>query len=542
MAIISPYRNKRILIIDDVAEMRSSIRSQVSSLGVEQTSVAATVRDAPDLLKTSNRFDIILCDYYLGGATDGQQFLEYIRSSGIISRATLFLMITAEQGYTSVITAAECLPDDYLLKPFTADALKSRIDRLLDKKQRLARIDKLQDQGRWQEMIAACDEIIAARDKYLLDAMRIKGNALLMTNRFDEAIEFYRRALQMRSMPWAKLGLAKAYQGSGQPEQAKLALNELLAETPRFLAAYDALGRLHRECGEADDALRILDKACELSPNALARHRAIAGIAEEAADFGRVEKALRTVVQKTRNSPLRDLGDYASLGNALTELGDTEKAIALITEAKTSFRNVGDTTLLAAVEAVAQHKAGNPELAQQALERAMQGGAQGISEAAKLAVAKACLVHGRQDEAEQMLKDVVQNNPDQSVLHASITQMMKTHGNAERAEYLVSNSNAEVIQINDEAVRKGQSGDFRTAAAMLREAAERLPGNLQIVANAAYALLLDVYTNGVDADKLRDAHRYHQMLLAKDQRHPRLGPIAALLAKIQRKFKLPVIS
>ena len=451
-------------------------------------------------------------------------------------------MITAEQGYTSVITAAECLPDDYLLKPFTADALKSRIDRLLDKKQRLARIDKLQDQGRWQEMIAACDEIIAARDKYLLDAMRIKGNALLMTNRFDEAIEFYRRALQMRSMPWAKLGLAKAYQGSGQPEQAKLALNELLAETPRFLAAYDALGRLHRECGEADDALRILDKACELSPNALARHRAIAGIAEEAADFGRVEKALRTVVQKTRNSPLRDLGDYASLGNALTELGDTEKAIALITEAKTSFRNVGDTTLLAAVEAVAQHKAGNPELAQQALERAMQGGAQGISEAAKLAVAKACLVHGRQDEAEQMLKDVVQNNPDQSVLHASITQMMKTHGNAERAEYLVSNSNAEVIQINDEAVRKGQSGDFRTAAAMLREAAERLPGNLQIVANAAYALLLDVYTNGVDADKLRDAHRYHQMLLAKDQRHPRLGPIAALLAKIQRKFKLPVIS
>jgi len=542
MAIISPYRNKRILIIDDVAEMRSSIRSQVSSLGVEQTSVAGTVRDALEMLKTSNRFDIILCDYYLGGATDGQQFLEYVRSSGIISRSTLFLMITAEQGYTSVITAAECLPDDYLLKPFTADSLKSRIDRLLDKKQRLAQIDKLQDQSRWQEIVVACDEIIAAKDKFLLDALRIKGNALIMTQRFDEAIEFYQRALQMRSMPWAKLGLAKAYQGSGQLEQAKHALNELLAETPRFLAAYDALGCLLRESGESDNALRVLDKACEMSPNSLARHRAIAGIAEETADFGRVEKALRTVVQKTRNSPLRDLNDYANLGNALTELGDTEQAISLISEAKNSFRNTGDTTLLAAVEAVAQHKAGNPELAQQALERVMQGGTQGLSEAVKLAVAKACLVHGRHNEAEQILKEVVQNNPDQTVLHASITQMMKTHGNAERAETLISNSNAEIIQINDEAVRKGQAGDFRTAAAMLREAAERLPGNPQIIANAAYALFLDVYTNGVDADKLRDAHRYHQMLLAKNQRHPRLGPIAALVAKIQRKFKLPAIS
>lgn len=542
MAIISPYRNKRILIIDDVAEMRSSIRSQVSSLGVEQTSVAGTVRDALEMLKTSNRFDIILCDYYLGGATDGQQFLEYVRSRGIISRATLFLMITAEQGYKSVITAAECLPDDYLLKPFTADSLKSRIDRLLDKKQRLAQIDKLQDQSRWQEIVVACDEIIAAKDKFLLDALRIKGNALIMTQRFDEAIEFYQRALQMRSMPWAKLGLAKAYQGSGQMEQAKHALNELLAETPRFLAAYDALGCLLRESGESDNALRVLDKACEMSPNSLARHRAIAGIAEETADFGRVEKALRTVVQKTRNSPLRDLNDYANLGNALTELGDTEQAIALISEAKNSFRNADDTPLLAAVEAVAQHKAGNPELAQQALERVIQGGTQGLSEAVKLAVAKACLVHGRHHEAEQILKEVVQNNPDQTVLHASITQMMKTHGNAERAETLISNSNAEIIQINDEAVRKGQAGDFKTAASMLREAAERLPGNSQIIANAAYALFLDVYTNGVDADKLRDAHRYHQMLLAKNQRHPRLGPIAALVAKIQRKFKLPAIS
>ncbi len=541
MAILSPYRGKRILIIDDVAAMRTSIRSQVISLGIDQANVAADVRRALELLQSS-RFDIILCDYYLGGSTDGQQFLEYLRTRKIISRAAVFVMITAEKRYASVITAAECMPDDYLLKPFTAETLRSRLDRLLEKKLRLARIDQLHDQGRWSEIIPLCDQIIAARDKFLVDALRVKGNALIMAGRFEQAIDFYRQALQMRSMPWAKLGLARAYQGSGDGEQAKRTLTDLVAETPRFLAAYDVLGRLHRDAGEVDEALNILDRACELSPNALARHRAIAACAEDVADFGRVEQAMSTVLQKTRNTPLRDVDDYARLGNAWTELGDAGKAIALITEARTSFKEAGETPFLAAVEAVAQHQAGNVELAQQALARAMQGSTQTMPEMVKLAVAKACLVQGRNDEAEQMLKDVLQNNPERPLLHAGISRMMQAHGDAARAESLIRSSHAEVIKINDDAVRKGQAGDFATASAMLRAAAERLPGNLQIVANAAYALFLDVFMNGVDAGKLHDASRFQQMLLASDRRHPKLREIAEIAAKVQQKFNLPVSS
>jgi hypothetical protein len=87
-----------------------------------------------------------------------------------------------------------------------------------------------------------------------------------------------------------------------------------------------------------------------------------------------------------------------------------------------------------------------------------------------------------------------------------------------------------------------QAGDLKAAATMLREAAERLPGNLQIVANAAYALFLDVYSNGLDQDKLSDARRYHQMLLAKDRHHPKLGEISDVAGKVQRKFDLPVAS
>ena len=541
MALLSPYQGKRVLIIDDVPAMRNSIRGQVISLGIDQVNLAADDRRALELLQSS-RFDIILCDYYLGGGTDGQQFLDYLRTRRIISRAALFVMITAEKRYASVIAAAECMPDDYLLKPFTAETLRSRLDRLLERKLRLARIDQLHDQGRWSEILPLCDEIIAARDKFQIDAMRVKGNALIMTGRFDQAIGFYRQALQMRSMPWAKLGLAKAYLGTGDREQAKRTLTDLVAETPRFLAAYDALGRLHRDAGEVGEALDILDRACELSPTSLARHRAIAACAEDVGDFGRVERAMNTVLQQTRGTPLRDVDDYARLGNAWTELVDAGKAIALITEARTSFKEASETPFLAAVEAVAQHQAGNVELAQQALARAMQGSAPTMPETVKLAVAKACLVQGRNDAAERMLKDVLQNNPANTLLHSGISRMMQRHGDAARAESLIRSSNAEVIKINDDAVRKGQAGDFATASAMLRAAAERLPGNLQIVANAAYALFLDVFMNGVDGAKLRDARRFQQMLLAGDRRHPKLPEIAEIAAKVQQKFNLPAVS
>lgn len=541
MTHVTQYDKTRLLIVDDMPEMRSSMRSQVMNLGMSQTSLAASVREALDLFKET-RFDIILCDYYLGGNTDGQQFLEFIRNRKIISRATIFIMITAEKGYESVITAAECMPDDYLLKPFTGEALKSRIDRLLEKKLRLARIDKLQDLERWEEIIPACNEIIATKDKYLLDAMRIKGNALINTHRYEEAVEFYQGLLRMRPMPWAKLGLAKALQGIGDHQHALRTLDEIVAETPRFLAAYDALGDLHGEMGDTEGALGILDRACEISPNALTRHRAIAVIAEKTADFGRLEKAMSTVVEKTRNSPLRDLNDYAKLGAALTELGNADKAIAVLKEAKTSFKDADDSPLLAAVESVAQHLAGNADLARQALERAVQGDTKALSEAAKLAVAKACLVHGRRDEAERMLKQVVQNSPGQTTLHASITHMMKTHGDPERAELLISSSNAEVIDLNNDAVRMAQAGDLKAAATMLREAAERLPGNTQIVANAAYALFLDILSNGVDQDKLSDARRYQQMLLVKDRHHQKLAEIADVAMKVQRKYALPAAS
>lgn len=535
MASYTSYSDKSILILDDIPEVRSSLRNQVGSLGCEHVAVSGTVKDALEQLR-SRKFDVILCDFYLAGGTDGQQFLEFLRNRNIIGRGVLFVMITAEKSYEHVVTAAECLPDDYLLKPFTADALQLRLERLLEKKARLAKVDQMQNKRNWSGVIAACDEIIAAKDRYLFDVMRIKGNALIQSAQHDAAIAFYQEMLAIRPMPWASLGLARALHQKGDSLRCKATLNGLIADSPRLMAAYDLLGHLHMEMGEADAAMAVLDSACVISPNSLSRHRAIASVAEEKGDFSRVEEALDRVIKKTRNSPLRESADFARLGNALTEMGEPARAVAMLEEVRTSFKEDAMNPLLAAVESVAQQKAGNPEKAEAALARALQSDASKLPDATALAMAKACLVTGKQGAAQDILKKLVQSNPDAKALHGRIETVLRDHGEPELAEQLVRDSIGEIVQLNNEAVRRAKAGELALAAQMLTEAAQRLPGNLQVVANASAALYFDVFQNGLDPAKLRTAQGFQQAVEAQSPSHPKLPEIAELVVRIRSKY------
>ena len=92
--------------------MRDQVRQSMSNVGCKRFKAVATVQLALEALR-KEEFDLILCDYNLGENTNGQQFLEFIRTRDLISRNTLFTMITGEQTYQKVMIVAECAPDDY---------------------------------------------------------------------------------------------------------------------------------------------------------------------------------------------------------------------------------------------------------------------------------------------------------------------------------------------------------------------------------------------------------------------------------------------
>ena len=68
-------KDKKILIVDDFAEMRSSLRNMLTPFDANDISMASTGEEAIELI-AHNKFDIIMCDYNLGDGKDGQQVLE----------------------------------------------------------------------------------------------------------------------------------------------------------------------------------------------------------------------------------------------------------------------------------------------------------------------------------------------------------------------------------------------------------------------------------------------------------------------------------
>ena len=204
---ISGVSSKWVLLIDDLEAMRAQLRVSLSSVGFARLHVVGNIQEALELLK-NNRYDLILCDYALGDGTDGQQFLEYLRTNDLITRNTAFIMITAETSYERVISAAECSPDDYILKPFTAAQFGARMERLVEKQEYFSIIDVETDAKNWDQVIIECDKKLSNKDRYYIELSKIKGSALMRLNRFQDAANLYSGIIALRPVGWAKLGLA----------------------------------------------------------------------------------------------------------------------------------------------------------------------------------------------------------------------------------------------------------------------------------------------------------------------------------------------
>ena len=114
-----------ILVVDDYNTMIRIIRNLLRQLGF------ADVDDASDgeaaLIKMGvKRYGLVISDWNMEPMT-GYELLKRVRATPRIS-GTPFIMVTAESKTENVVAAKQAGVNNYIVKPFTADTLKSKIE------------------------------------------------------------------------------------------------------------------------------------------------------------------------------------------------------------------------------------------------------------------------------------------------------------------------------------------------------------------------------------------------------------------------------
>jgi len=119
----------KILTVDDMATMRRIIKSILNQLGYHNVDEAENGKDALAKLK-QNKYDLVLLDWNMP-EMDGITLLKEIRNDPQLKDIPV-IMVTAEAKKENVLLAIQSGANNYIVKPFTAETLKEKLDKVYE--------------------------------------------------------------------------------------------------------------------------------------------------------------------------------------------------------------------------------------------------------------------------------------------------------------------------------------------------------------------------------------------------------------------------
>ena len=114
-----------VLVVDDYKTMVRIIRSLLKQLGFDDVDEASDGREALAKMRR-RRYGLVISDGNMEPMS-GYQLLKEIRADADLAR-TPFIMVTAESKTENVIAAKKAGVNNYIVKPFNAATLKTKIE------------------------------------------------------------------------------------------------------------------------------------------------------------------------------------------------------------------------------------------------------------------------------------------------------------------------------------------------------------------------------------------------------------------------------
>lgn len=123
-------KDMKILIVDDFSTMRRIIKNLLRDLGFTNTEEADDGLTALPMLERGN-YDFLVTDWNMPGMS-GIDLLRKVRAHDTLKSMPV-LMVTAEAKRDQIIEAAQAGVNGYVVKPFTAQVLKEKIEKIFER-------------------------------------------------------------------------------------------------------------------------------------------------------------------------------------------------------------------------------------------------------------------------------------------------------------------------------------------------------------------------------------------------------------------------
>ncbi len=121
----------KVLVVDDMSTMRRIVKNVLRQIGYTSVEEAADGKEALEKLKDGG-FGLVVSDWNMP-VMSGIELLKAIRADAELKTLPV-LMVTAEAQKENIIEAVQAGVSNYVVKPFTAEALKEKLAKIFAKK------------------------------------------------------------------------------------------------------------------------------------------------------------------------------------------------------------------------------------------------------------------------------------------------------------------------------------------------------------------------------------------------------------------------
>jgi two-component system chemotaxis response regulator CheY len=118
----------RAMVVDDSRAMRTLLRNLLKSTGLDVVAEAGNGIEALAALKAAGTVDVALVDWNMP-EMNGFEFIQAVRADDTWM-AMRIIMVTTESEIEKMTKALEAGANEYIMKPFTKDAIRDKLQLL----------------------------------------------------------------------------------------------------------------------------------------------------------------------------------------------------------------------------------------------------------------------------------------------------------------------------------------------------------------------------------------------------------------------------